>query len=78
MIKDDIWLNKNLSELNDIKNEKELSIENYISKKETLNEMYEYLINDIKNKNKDNIEKNYNININSKIFKKLILNSNFL
>jgi len=31
MIKDDIWLNKNLSELNDIKNEKELSIENYIS-----------------------------------------------
>lgn len=56
-------LNKNLSELNDIKNEKELSIENYISKKETLNEMYEYLINDIKNKNKDNIDKNYNINI---------------
>ena len=103
MIKDDIWSNKNLSELNDIKNEKELSIENYISKKETLNEMYEYLINDIKNKNKDNIDKNYNINItleelyfnnkesyinkilkvfneinNSKIFKKLILNSNFL
>ena len=63
MIKDDIWLNENLSELNDIKNEKELSIENYISKKETLNEMYEYLINDIKNKNKDNIDKNYNINI---------------
>ncbi len=57
MIKDDIWLNKNLSELNDIKNEKKLSIENYVSKKETLNEMYQYLINDIKNKNKDNIDK---------------------
>ena len=56
-------LNKNLSELNDIKNEKKLSIENYVSKKETLNEMYQYLINDIKNKNKDNIDKNYNINI---------------
>ena len=53
-------LNKNLSELNDIKNEKKLSIENYVSKKETLNEMYQYLINDIKNKNKDNIDKNYN------------------
>ena len=60
MINEDIWLNKNLSELNDIKNEKKLSIENYVSKKETLNEMYQYLINDIKNKNKDNIDKNYN------------------